>query len=88
MSGSTIPMSRFDLMAGAKASYIEFYRLLGTSPSVKWEDLTQQRQEQWRRVIRAGIQAAKETHARKVTRRLRPLPTPRIASCGRLYRAK
>lgn len=84
MSGSTIPMSRFDLWAGAKAGYNEFYRQMESTPSIPWEELTQQRQLYWRAIIKAGISAAKETRARKVTGRLRRIPARRIASRGRI----
>jgi hypothetical protein len=68
MSSSTIPMNRFDMLAGAKASYETFYSLMGKTPTVPWHKLTQNQQRIWVVILREGIKAAKDTRDAKKRR--------------------
>jgi hypothetical protein len=68
MSTSAIPMNQFDMLAGAKASYEEFYKHMGTEPPIPWHRLTQARQKHWVAILKAGIRAAKNTREAKQRR--------------------
>jgi hypothetical protein len=68
MPTSTIPMNQFDMLAGAKASYEEFYKYMGTEPATPWDRLTLARQRQWVAILKAGIRAAKNTREAKQRR--------------------
>jgi hypothetical protein len=61
-------MNQFDMLAGAKASYEEFYKHMGTEPPKPWDKLTQARQLHWVAVLKAGIKAARAIHEAKQRR--------------------
>lgn len=64
-----VPMSRFDLPAGAKAVYEDFvYRILRQDNAQPWEELTQKQHEQWAQILKTGIKAALATKAAKTSR--------------------
>lgn len=65
-----VPMSRFDLPAGAKALYEDFvYRILRTdeSKAQPWEKLTAKQHEQWAQMLKTGIKAALVTKEAKTS---------------------
>lgn len=64
-----VPMTRFDLPAGAKAVYEDFvYRILRQDNAQPWEELTQKQHEQWTQILKTGIKAALATKAAKTSR--------------------
>lgn len=88
MSTTAPPMNLFDVMAGAKASYETFCEVMGITTPNPWEELTQKQQDNWVKIIKAGIRAAKETRSRKASRRLLySNAAHRVASFGRLDHA-
>ncbi len=85
MTTTNVPLSAFDMWAGGKAAYEQFYAAMGQTPSIPWQELTAIRQKLWVDIAKAAIRAAKETKSRKVRRRLlRPKAERRIAQAGRL----
>jgi hypothetical protein len=65
----SVPLNQFDMQAGAKALYEHLGKEWHINP-MRWEDMTAIEMDLWVRALRAGIIAALETKARKVTRRL------------------
>jgi hypothetical protein len=71
MSQSTAPIGEFDVVAGAKAGYERFYANLNATPNCPWDKLTQARQNDWIRISKACIMAAKRVKSRKEAARTR-----------------
>jgi hypothetical protein len=62
----TIPQKEFDFLAGGKAAYLMFHleTLKDRNPR-PWERLTAERQDQWRKIAKAGTVAAMRAAAEK-----------------------
>lgn len=62
----TIPQNQFDFLSGGKAAYEMFHLVtLHDRNPRPWERLTAERQDQWRKIAKAGTVAAMRAAAAK-----------------------